>query len=91
MSQNNPEMAGPTQPPSPDETNARQVFPVLFEKDYLDFTGTPPEDEPVIPKASSAPVSVTTQTSVTGLEDLLEEDQESPVQTNAVKDSLKKK
>jgi hypothetical protein len=64
VTENNPnELAGASGLPVPvAPPEAREVFPVMFEKDYKDFTGVPIEDEPVVPKASSAPVSVTTPT-----------------------------
>lgn len=81
-------LAGASQPdgknPVPD--TAQEVFPVQFEKDYLDYTGTLAEDEPVVPKASSAPVSASTQESVTGLEDLSSDDLEKNVPSNAEKE-----
>lgn len=82
------ELAGtgePAKPPVAPPDEAKVVHPILFEKDYLDFTGTPSEDEPVVPKASSAPVSVATPKSVTGLEDVSEEDLETTAQTSAEK------
>jgi hypothetical protein len=78
----------PVVPVAPPDT-ARQVFPVSFEKDDLDFRGVVEEDEPVVPKASSVPVSASTQTSVTGLEDVSLEDLDKPVQTNVAKDKRK--
>lgn len=82
------ELAGATNqspPVAPPPDQAREVHPVMFEKDYLDFTPTDPAMEPVVPKASSAPVSVETQKSVTGLEDVSAEDLETPVQNSAEK------
>lgn len=70
-------------PPLPD--TAREVYPVSFEKDDLDFRGIPVEDEPVVPKASSAPVSVATQASVTGLEDVSTDDLDKNAQVSAAK------
>ena len=82
------ELAGATQPPvapPTDPDTARQVFPVSFEKDDLDFRGVVEEDEPVVPKASSAPVSAGTLQSVTGLEDVSTDDLETSAQENAAK------
>lgn len=90
MSSVNPfELAGSTQPanPKPAEGEAQEVHPVLFEKDYLDFSGTVPEDEPVVPKAANAPVSVETPTSVIGLEDVSIDDLETSAQQNAERDT----
>jgi len=84
------ELAGTTQPPvalDPNPDTAVEVFPVTFEKDDLDFRGVVPEDEPVIPKASSAPVSVETPQSVTGLEDVSTDDLETSAQNNVEKDT----
>jgi hypothetical protein len=64
----------------------REVFPVRFDKDYLDFRGTPEDDE-MVPKASSAPVSVETPRSPTGLEDVFEDGSESPVLDSVEKDT----
>lgn len=70
----------------PEEVDtAQEVFPVTFEKDDLDFRGIPIEEEPVVPKASSAPASVRTPTSVTGLEDVSSDDLETSAQENAEK------
>lgn len=90
MSENPNELAGATQEPrrpEPNQETAREVFPVVFEKDYMDFRGveTPDEGE-LAPKSSSAPASVDTPRSVTGLEDLSEEESGSPAPTNAEKD-----
>ena len=84
------EMAGASQEPDRPEPNpdtAREVFPVTFEKDFKDFRGNDTVDEgPFAPKSSSAPVSVESPTSPTGLEDVSEEDLVSPVPTSAEKD-----
>lgn len=89
MSQNPNELAGATQPhsaaPPPDE--AREVFPIRFEKDYLDFTGKPEAEEgTLVPKSSSAPASVEQPKSVTGLEDLSGDELENPVLPDAERD-----
>lgn len=63
----------PAPPPMPKPVEVKEVFPIRFDKDYLDFRGTPEDDE-MVPKASSAPASAGTQTSPTGLEDLYDED-----------------
>ena len=88
MSENNRELAPPQYPVAPPiPSQAREVYPVRFDKDLLDFRGTPEEDEPVVPKDSSAPVYVETQKSVTGLEDVSETDLEVNVPSNAEKDT----
>lgn len=75
MAENPDALAGaarPTPSPQPMPDEPREVFPVRFDKDYLDFRGTPKDDE-LVPKASSAPVSVETPKSPTGLEDVFDE------------------
>lgn len=81
MSENNSELAGISSDhlPAQEERNpdtAREVFPVSFEKDFMDFSAKPelPEEGVLAPKSSTAPASVEPQRSVTGLEDLSEED-----------------
>lgn len=88
INENDPNaLAGPTYPadPPPPPDTAREVFPVSFEKDDMDFRGVVEEDEPVVPKASSAPVSAETPRSVTGLEDVSSEDLETNAHTSAEK------
>lgn len=92
MSQNPHELAGPSQTPSQEPPDTAKVIEVLkFDKDYLDFRGTEPEDEPIVPKGSSVPVSADESKSVTGLEDLSEEDLENIAPTNAEKELTKTK
>lgn len=79
----------PEAPVNPDE--AREVFPVMFEKDYLDFTGVERSDEgATAPKSSLAPASAGTQTFVTGLEDVSDATSGIPVLQNVEKDTLPK-
>lgn len=84
------ELAGATQEPVAPEPNpdtARQVFPVMFEKDDMDFRPTDPDvKEASAPKFSSAPASVVSQPSPTGLEDVSEEDLVTTAQVPAEKD-----
>jgi hypothetical protein len=88
MSENNHELSPPQYPVAPPmPSQAKEIFPVRFDKDLLDFRGIPEEDEPVVPKDSSAPVYVETQKSVTGLEDVSAEDLEMSVLNNAEKDT----
>ena len=88
MSTNPYEMPGASDPGKPREPNeAIEVFPILFDKDYLDFRGVQEEDEPVDPKSSTAPVSVETPSSPTGLEDVSEDDLDNPAQVNVEKDT----
>lgn len=89
MTQNPDELAGATPvvpAPYPMPEEPREVFPVRFDKDYMDFRGTPDGDE-LVPKASSAPVSVETPKSPTGLEDVFEGDLETSVQQPVEKDT----
>jgi hypothetical protein len=92
VNQNPLELAGATQEPSQPEPNvetAREVFPVVFEKDYKDYRPVA-EDQPdegeLAPKSSSAPASADTLRSVTGLEDLSDESSETTAQPPAEKD-----
>ena len=76
---NNPmELAGATQPSTPAEPEpdmAREIFPVTFEKDHLDFRPQRVDEVEVDdPKASSALESVESPPSPTGLEDVSAED-----------------
>lgn len=91
------EMAGASNPfpknyPAPEaepaSDDADEIFPILFEKDYKDFRGIPEEDEPVVPKVSTVQAFVTTQPSVTGLEDVSADDLESPAKKDAPKETL---
>lgn len=87
---NNPhELAGASQPSSVPlaPIEPREVFPITFEKDHLDFRPVPTTED-IAPKASSAPVSVATQTSVTGLEDVSSEDLETSAPQGAEKVTL---
>ena len=76
----------PHVPPQPMPEEAREVFPVRFDKDFMDFRGVPEGDE-LAPKASSAPVSAATQTLPTGLEDAYGDDSETSAQENVAKDT----
>lgn len=84
------EMAGATQEPvAPpvDPDQAREVFPIMFEKDDMDFRPIDPAEKEVsVPKSSSAPVSVEQPQSPTGLEDVSEEDLAKTAQVPAEKD-----
>lgn len=78
--------------PPPPPIEPREVFPVTMDKDYKDFRGVVDKDfsgQPVAdqsdPKVLSAPESVGTLKSVTGLEDISEEDLANLVRENAEK------
>lgn len=92
MSQNPHELAGVSSDGTPDEAQpdeAREVFPIRFEKDYMDFSiqeEPDPTEGPLVPKSSSAPASVDPPGSVTGLEDVSSDDTASPAPPNAEKD-----
>jgi hypothetical protein len=85
------ELAGASQPvpqrDQPDE--AREIFPVKFEKDFKDYRGVEEveEDSPLAPKGLRVPGSVVQPRSVTGLEDVSEDDLETSATTNAAKGS----
>lgn len=88
MSANPYEMPGASDPGKPREAEeAVEIFPILFDKDYLDFRGVQEADEIADPKSSTAPASVETPSSPTGLEDVSEEDLDNPVQVNAERDT----
>jgi hypothetical protein len=72
-------------PDLPDEP--REIMPLTFEKDLMDFRPVPETDfEDPAPKASSAPVSVASPRSVTGLEDVSYDAEGSPVLENVERD-----
>lgn len=77
----------PVTPSSPD--NAREVFPVKFDKDYMDFRMQTGEEIEGAPKGWSARGSVTTSGSPTGLEDVSKEDLESSAILSVVRDNPK--
>lgn len=88
MSENN-ELAGVSDP-NPrkrEDEPVREVKPIMFDKDYLDFRAVETEESQEDPKGSSAPGSVSMPKSVTGLEDWSEEDLETPAPANAEKAS----
>ena len=90
MTENNDGLAGATSEPTPEERDeAVEVYPISFEKDFMDFRPIADEGSEVAPKASSAPVSVTLPTSVTGLEDVSEEELESPATPTVTKETPK--
>lgn len=91
MNQNANELAGAAQEPFRPEPNldtAREVQPIILEKDYLDYRpkSEAQVEEAIAPKSSLVQASVVPPTSPTGLEDVSEEDLESPVQPSAEKD-----
>jgi hypothetical protein len=86
-------LAGTTGSPAPVPVSPdpREVFPISFEKDYMDFRPVSEEQEELderIPKGSTAPVSAATLKSVTGLEDVSSDDLESSAPTSAEKGSV---
>lgn len=94
MTTDDSDLAGASLPYGDDERdfeNAREVFPMVLDKD---FTGqTDPKDfRPVAsmenegPKASSALASATLLTSTIGLEDVSKEDLDDPVNQTVKKD-----
>lgn len=90
MAQDDFTMAGATQEKAPDAPDqAREIFPVRFDKDYMDFRPETGEAADEVPKGWSARESVTTSTLPTGLEDVSREDLESPAPLSVVRDSLK--
>jgi hypothetical protein len=91
MNQNPLELAGASQEasrPEPNPDTAREIHPVILEKDYLDFRPKSETDveEAIAPKSSLVPVSVASPTSPTGLEDVSEEDLGTDALPNAEKD-----
>lgn len=76
MSQNPMELAGASDPnptrQEPDIDAAREIFPVVFEKDLMDLRPIPvePEDLPKVTTSSIAQESVTSLNSVPGMEDV---------------------
>lgn len=76
--------------PTPSPSEAREVFPVKFDKDYMDFR--PEAEEPVdeVPKGWSAQASVTPQNSlIPGLEDVSTESLDENAQPPAERDKTK--
>lgn len=74
-------------PVAPLPANPREVFPIKMERDFKDFRAqSVDEEKDFTPKASSALGSVATPSSVTGMEDVSEEDLDNPAQSNAEKD-----
>lgn len=78
---------------SPD--TATEVFPIRLEKNFTDLDFVPraerePEEGTLVPKSSSAPVSVAQPSSPTGLEDVSSDDLENPVQASVEKDKNQK-
>jgi hypothetical protein len=88
MAQDDFTMAGATQEKMPEvQSEAQEIFPVRFDKDYKDFRPETGEAVDEVPKGWSARASVTTSTSPTGLEDVSREDLENPVMLSVVKGS----
>jgi hypothetical protein len=71
--------------PEANPDTAREVFPVLFDNQMYDFR---PTAEPIAPKVltSSAQVSAETLQSVTGMEDVSNEDLANPALPNVAKE-----
>lgn len=74
-------------PVAPPPKEPREVFPVSMERDFKDFRGQDVnEEKDFTPKALSALDSAATLPSVTGMEDVSEEDLDNPVQSSVEKD-----
>ena len=89
METDNYALAGTSAGDKPEQPvgEAREIFPVKFDKDYMDFRVQTGEEIDEVPKGWSARASVTTSGSPTGLEDVSREDLENPASLSVVRDS----